>query len=615
MSTSIRAGLEIHQQLETQKLFCSCASTLSEEVLGRVWRKLRVTSSELGEIDEAARLQSEKGKRYVYEITGNSCLVELDEEPPHPPNQEALRLAIEVAELLHSSVVEEIHFMRKIVVDGSNTTGFQRTALVALGGWVDVGEKRVRIQSICLEEDACRKISENDEETVYRLDRLGIPLLEISTEPDIDSPELLKAAARKIGMLLRATGKVKRGIGTIREDVNISVPEGARVEIKGVQELDMLPLIAEKEAARQRRLIECTVKLRQRGASVSDNWIDITDEIKTQSRVLDEALKRGWHISAILLKGFSGVLSGREKMLGTEIAQRLRVFGIRGIMHSDELPGYGVTERECAQIFQLLGGADGDAFVICAAPPEKLPFAFSIIRQRALEALHGVPEETREAMPDGSTVYSRPLPGRARMYPETDVLPLQIPDALIEEIRKELPEPFEVQAERITARFGIHPQQSIQIAEEGYAKYFEEICSRYGNASVMARALLNHIPEAERELKKEFGSLEFMEEIMKALAEGRFAKEAVGEIIRCVLESGNVQECISRYSSAGTEATDIIHRIVMEHRDLVAERGDGAFSPLMGLAMNELRGKLDGKKVSQLLLSEIKRVQEHIQEQ
>ncbi len=338
---SIKAGLEIHQQLDTTKLFCDCPSALSETVSGTVFRRLRVSRSEMGEIDRAAEWQSSMDRLFRYEVTDNSCLVELDEEPPHEVNTEAVFTGLEMAMLLHSEPVEEVHFMRKIVVDGSNTAGFQRTALIATGGYISVGSRRIRIQTICCEEDACRRMERSGDTVVYRLDRLGVPLLEIATEPDIDSPELLKETARRIGQLLRATGRVKRGIGTIREDLNISVPGGSRVEIKGVQELGMLPGIALREASRQRRLAEATAELQKRGAHrPGPSWRDVTHLFAScQSEIIRNALSSRHIVGAAVLPSFDGLLSsGGTSVIGTEIAQRVRPLGVRGILHSDELP-------------------------------------------------------------------------------------------------------------------------------------------------------------------------------------------------------------------------------------------------------------------------------------
>ena len=606
----IKAGLEIHQQLDTKKLFCSCGSALNDAVKGKVVRKLRASRSEMGETDAAALWQSSLDLLYEYEISENSCLVELDEEPPHEANMDALSIGLKVALLLHSEPVDEIHFMRKIVVDGSNTSGFQRTALISTGGYVEVGGRRIGIQSVCCEEDACRKIERKDRSVVYRLDRLGVPLLEIATEPDIDSPELLKETARKIGMLLRAAGNVRRGIGTIREDINISVEGGSRVEIKGVQELEMLPRIAAGEALRQRRLIDARALLRERKARAGGRWTDVTPLLSgSESALIASALKRGERIGAMALIGFRGTLQkDGNSVIGREIAQYLRPLGVKGILHSDELPAYGISEEEKERVSRHLKLGENDAFVLCAAEAGMMDTIFRTVASRAAMSLSGVPEETRDAKEDGTTAYSRPLPGSARMYPETDVLPVSVGHEWTERLKADLPEPFDVQARKLSDDFGIHIQQATQLAEEGWTALFTGMCSNYGNASVLARILLNYLPEAEKLYGRSADSPVFLETVMKALAEGRFAKEAVEQIIKCVVSGKDIQECLEAAASAvsRSDAERIIRRIVAEHHELISERGEAALSPLMGLAMKELRGKLDGKEISSLLSSIIR---------
>jgi len=603
----IKAGLEIHQQLDTKKLFCSCDSALNDAVKGRVVRKLRASRSEMGETDAAALWQSSLDLLYEYEISENSCLVELDEEPPHEANMDALSVGLRVALLLHSEPVDEIHFMRKIVVDGSNTSGFQRTALISTGGYVEVSGRRIGIQSVCCEEDACRKIERKDRSVVYRLDRLGVPLLEIATEPDIDSPELLKETARKIGMLLRAAGNVRRGIGTIREDINISVEGGSRVEIKGVQELEMLPRIAAGEALRQRRLVDARALLMERKAHAGERWTEVTPLLSgSKSALIASALKKGERIGAMALIGFRGTLQkDGNSVIGREIAQYLRPLGVKGILHSDELPAYGISEEEKERVSRYLKLGENDAFVLCAAEAGMMNTIFRTVASRAAMSLSGVPEETRDAKEDGTTAYSRPLPGSARMYPETDVLPVSVGHEWTERLKSALPEPFDVQARKLSDDFGIHIQQATQLAEEGWTALFTRMCSNYGNASVLARILLNYLPEAEKLYGRSADSPVFLETVMNALAEGRFAKEAVEQIIKCVVSGKDIRECLEAASSAvsRSDAERIIRRIVAEHRELISERGEAALSPLMGLAMKELRGKLDGKEISSLLSS------------
>lgn len=252
-----RCGLEIHQQLEGKKLFCNCSTLNSpKESNIRFERFLRASAGETGEIDVAALYEMKKGKGFIYEShSGDTCLVEFDEEPPHAVNRDALRTALIVAKLLNCKVEDEIHFMRKIVIDGSNTSAFQRTALVGRNGFIKTSRGNVRIASLCLEEEAAKKIGDAKDFTRYRLDRLGIPLLEIATETDIFDPEHAKESASVIGMVLRSVPNVKRGLGTIRQDVNISIKGGARTEIKGFQDLRSIPKVVEFEVERQQKLL------------------------------------------------------------------------------------------------------------------------------------------------------------------------------------------------------------------------------------------------------------------------------------------------------------------------------------------------------------------------
>jgi len=252
-----KCGVEIHQQLETEKLFCRCPSTVHDEhpdIIVR--RRLRAVKGEQGEIDIAASFEESKEKGFVYEgCSTSSCLVELDEEPPHSVNAEALRIALEIAMLVNATVVDHIRFMRKIVIDGSNVSGFQRTALIAVDGYLDTSLGKVAIPTICLEEESAKKIKDGKNEATYRLDRLGVPLIEIGTDASIKNPEHAKEVAEKIGLILRSTEKVKRGLGTIRQDVNVSIRGGARTEIKGFQDLRSIPKVIEFEIQRQMKEI------------------------------------------------------------------------------------------------------------------------------------------------------------------------------------------------------------------------------------------------------------------------------------------------------------------------------------------------------------------------
>ena len=254
MTSKLTSGIEIHQQLDIgAKLFCKCPIEMrsNEDKTHQIVRFLNPTKSEMGKIDQAAAKEGVLKRKFIYNAYPSTCLVEEDDEPPHRINMEALKVAIEIGRMLNMKLVDEVHVMRKIVVDGSNTAGFQRTALIGTDGYIELDGKRYGITVLCLEEEACQKVEERKGEVVFSLDRLGIPLVEIGTAPDIESPGEAREVAAYLGMILRSTGKVKRGIGTIRQDLNISIPGGARVEIKGVQYLQEIENIIELEIERR----------------------------------------------------------------------------------------------------------------------------------------------------------------------------------------------------------------------------------------------------------------------------------------------------------------------------------------------------------------------------
>ncbi|MDM7934319.1 MAG: Glu-tRNA(Gln) amidotransferase subunit GatE, partial [Methanothrix sp.] len=419
-------GIEIHQQLDTvSKLFCGCPTKHRdvEDSNFEFFRYLRPARSELGEIDRAALEEVLVSRRFLYKSYDTTCLVEADEEPPSEINPEALEIALIIARLLRMKIVDEVHTMRKTVIDGSNTSGFQRTAYIGSDGSIDTSHGPVGMGILCLEEEAARIIDDRGDELVYSLDRLGIPLVEIGTAPDIISPAHAREVAQHLGMILRSTGRVKRGLGTIRQDVNVSIAGGARVEIKGVQDLNLIDKIVELEVMRQVELLEIKDALQSRKASADPRIWDVTALFaSSSSKVLSRSLKSGGVVLACRLPGFNGLV-GREvqpgRRLGTEMSDRAKRAGVGGIFHTDELPAYGITAEEVESVRNLLGASGNDCIVMVTGPKERAEKALQAVIVRAGEALKGVPEETRRALPDGTSEYMRPLPGSARMYPET----------------------------------------------------------------------------------------------------------------------------------------------------------------------------------------------------
>jgi len=612
----LKVGLEIHQQLLTHKLFCDCASRLAEEDDGiRFQRRLRPTQSELGEVDAAAIEEARRHLTFVYEATANSCLVEADEEPPHHPNEEALDVALEISLLFDAKPVREVDFMRKIVIDGSNTAGFQRSALVSLDGAIQVNGKRIGVPTILLEEDAARKVGEKADEVLYRLDRLGIPLAEISTTPDIASPEEAREVALAIGSLLRATRKVIRGIGTIREDLNVSIRGGARIEIKGVQELRLMETYVEKEVERQSMLLDAAKELARRGGGpVAEEGVDLTLLFTaSQSKVVQGALQKGGKVYGWALPKFAGLLKGK---LGPELAAHARVAGVGGIFHSDELPAYGLTQSEVDAVRKALELEDHDAFVLVADEEAKCLHAIEEMLPRAEYAVKGVPEETRDPRPDGTSVYSRPLPGKARMYPETDVPPLRVHEDRLRRIREHLPERPEAAVARLAREYRIHEQQARQLVQEGWDDTFELVAKEFGEATLVATVLLYHYPELRREgLGVDAIPEDHLRELFSLLKAGAFAKEAIPDLLREMATSGGrASEALKKTGVQGlnrSEVERIVDGVLDASADLIRSRGAASEKGIMGRAMEKLRGRADGKVVSEVVHDRLqKRIRE-----
>ena len=611
-----KAGLEIHQQLDTHKLFCECQSNITEDADYSFERFLRPTQSELGDVDKAALAEAKKNRYFLYTTSNRStCLVEADEEPPHSVNPEAVYISLTAACLVDATPVDEIHFMRKIVIDGSNTGGFQRTALIAIGGKVD----DVGIQTIALEEDAARKLEEKGKLVNYGLDRLGIPLIEIATEPDIKNPKHTREVAERIGLLLRATGRVKRGLGTIRQDINVSISKGARVEIKGVQSLSSISEVAENEVLRQLGLIEIKETLDKRiKKSDLDNIkiFDITSLLKNcKSNIVQKLIKDGC-AKAFRLPGFMGLLKQNETRLGREFAVHAKITsGIGGIIHSDELPGYGIEKKEVEKIQKLFNTKENDAFVIAIGKENVVDIALKSVLERAKRSLDGVQSEVRRALPDDTTEYMRPMPGAARMYPETDVHPVRITNDYIKKIKSNPPEKPDVKYKRFMKEYQINDEQAKQILSSGYENDFEILVKQFPeHKNTVIRTFLNTFSELEKEGNDiQVINNQMLVNVFSALYRGRYSKEAIPDILRCMIKNPNdpLEKAIE---SCGLVATDtkkieeIARRVVSERIDFVKQKGLDSLGPLMGIVMKEVRGKVDGKTINEILRKEIEKV-------
>jgi len=617
-SIGLMVGIEIHQQLSTGKLFCSCPCGLSEVVSKRFDRALRPSLSEMGEIDRAALEEAQKRLRFTYEATEFDCLVEADEEPPHSASERAIRTTLLFSKMVGATPVDEIEFMRKIVIDGSNTSGFQRTALVSMNGKLEMDGKSIGIDTVCLEEDAARRIAEDGQNVIFRIDRLGIPLIEIATAPEMKTPEEVREVAERLGTLLRATRMVRRGIGSIREDLNVSIAGGARVEIKGVQELALIPDYVQKEIMRQQALIAVKEELGKRGVNeIPDSKVDVTARLsKSESRVLQKAVAGGGVILAVKLPGFSGLMRPDEndvKRLGREMAFHAKVAGVGGLFHSDELPDYGIADEEVRIVRTAIGAGDRDGFVIVADTKAKASAALDRVIARARQALAGVPEETRDPLPDGTSAYSRPLPGRARMYPETDVPPIKVTDEMMTQIDRLIPELPEGIVKRLQEKHSLSREQAEALVKSGFDSLFDEMLSAGLPSKLVARTLINTLPELEREgLDVGILTKEALADVLGRVDRGSFSKEGVPQLLKQMIEheesADEAAEALRLCGASGSQIEEIMDRILADKRDFIIERRERAVAPIMGLVMKELRGKADGKLLNDLLTAKINKI-------
>ncbi|HWS20653.1 MAG TPA: Glu-tRNA(Gln) amidotransferase subunit GatE [Nitrososphaera sp.] len=644
-SLNLKVGLEIHQQLATKsKLFCNCSCEEAKVYDRSFLRKLRPTQSELGAYDPAAMFEFSKMHTVEYQAAfGSSCLVEADEEPPHDVSKEALETALIFSLGLLSKVMDEIHVMRKIVIDGSNTTGFQRTMLVASGGYLEIAGKRVGVQSICLEEDAAKLIGDEKGVRKFGLDRLGVPLVEIALEPVTGRPSEIMQVALTLGRLLRASKRVARGLGSIRQDINISMQNGAVVEVKGVQQLDQLVKVIEYEIHRQHGLIVIAQKLKEKNVDikkVGDRIEDVSDILGNvaSSRIVKKILEGGGLIIAIKVPGFAGMIGFepyKDVRLGRELGKLVKFYDIDGIFHSDELPNYGITEEEVAAVKQRLQMNDSDAFVILGGPNDKVRFASDAIIQRLKASVDGVPAETRAATPEGNTVFLRPRPGVARMYPETDILPIAITDSMLVSLADKAPRQWDEIVDSLAKKYNLNRKLASEIFDSEYLDVFEEIASiTKVQPTFIASKLTEDLTSLQRQgLDASILTDQVIKEIFTRLDRGSITKESVvlifeklmknePNIVKIVNERVNVNvredmeakivnaaiEAVGAISISDEELSKGLDRIIRNNMAMIKEKGANALSTLMGRAMAEYRGKANGQKVNAMLKDKMSKI-------
>jgi glutamyl-tRNA(Gln) amidotransferase subunit E len=648
-------GIEVHQQLATGKLHSRQPGALYDvtidtvpEQWARYQRRLRAARGEGGAIDIAARFESRRNRSFVYVQSPNSGLIELDEQPPLPHDKDAVEIALTVSALLEAKPVSLLQTMRKTVVDGSNTSGFQRTSLISVDGVLETETGPVGVDVLCLEEDSARKLdtlsTSNGEQVIYNLDRLGLPLIEIATSPDVVSPEHAKETSMALGRCLRQTRRVRRGLGSIRQDLNVSLACGDRVEIKGCQDLSWIPRIIRLEMARQLHFYRLANQLRgdlslpalppDRRSDDSAVEADVANAVAAHlplvledtsecftscdSKMVKTGLAKGFTMLALPLAGLAGKIGSKTldkegaqmPRLGRELAGAAKLAGVKGVFHSDELPAYGIEVEHVDLVRKHLSLSPADGFILCLAPQWQAELALESVLVRARKAWHRTAQEVRNvvvkkgAPEDGTTSPMRPLPGGARMYPETDVPVFPLTDERWQEILNTLPMTDDERSDRLS-KFEVSGDQASQLL----ARELDDIFVDNING-------LPHKGWASVVLENDTADPVLCAKVLAVKEEGLLTRESMNDIIEHFVGASPSSQEIADFAEAnGFKPADvgdlgaIIEGIVAERADFVKERGMGAMGPLMGVVMQAV-GAADGKVVSALLRQAIQNLSE-----
>ncbi len=500
-----KSGLEVHQQLKTKsKLFCRCPAGIyhsDDDFDAEVIRHMRPTLSELGEYDGTALMEFKTRKNITYRLNNrNACTYEVDDTPPFHIDPEALEIAIKISLLSKLNIVGEVHITRKQYLDGSIPTGFQRTAILGVEGEIQLKNKKVRLIQLSIEEDSCREISDVGHERIYKTDRLGMPLIETVTHPDMETPDELAEAAEYIRFLNRSTDKVRTGMGAGREDVNVSCAGGSRVEIKGVAHNKWIPELSHNEAFRQWALLNIKTLIHDRGIQ-QNKWKMSHKEIdysmpELLASPLREKLNQRMKVIAINLPKLKGILShflqpGHH--FAHEISHRLKVIACierPNMTHSESLDPL-LSDEELGNISKWLGANKNDAQIVLWGPAEDIPTALETVEERIRMSFEGVPEETRKSLPDGTTIFERVLPGSDRMYPDTDSAPIPLTVEFIDGLGKNLPPDIADRYAQMKA-WGIPEDTWKYLLSKNMVPLIEQICKDYGYSHKFIGSFLGH---------------------------------------------------------------------------------------------------------------------------
>ncbi len=612
-TVGFKSGLEIHQQLFTsKKLFCRCpAGKYSDKYDAEILRHMRPTLSELGEYDGTALMEFKTKKDIIYRINRDTvCTYEMDDTPPFLINEDALDIALECGLLFDCSIVDELHIARKQYLDGSIPTGFQRTAIFALDGKIPYKNRQIDIVQMSIEEDACREVSDHGHTRVYLTDRLGMPLIETVTGPNMRTPFEVAEVAEICANLVRSTNKVRRGIGSVREDVNVSVDGGTRIEIKGVPKIGRIPLLTYNEAMRQWNLLRLRDELHKRGItkeSFTAKWDDVTRLVKRAIYLpIRNAIDQGLIVKCVVLRGYAGLLHWQtqtDTYFSKEISDRVRVVAclttIPNIIHSDG-KGETLTSAEWQNIKKFVGATNDDSLVLVWGNEMDTDTAVKEIMIRAKEATIGIPSETRQAFHDGTNGFERILPGADRMYPDTDLPPTRIPDDRIEKIRTDIPERF-WKREKWYRELGIPADTARELSISKFANVFKFVVNEWKINPTLAAVALIQFPKRLKKMKIDANLLneEIMEEIFRAYKDGLLSRAGIFAAMKKSIEKGRFYEELLPKPRTTKELEQIIADSKEELKKIKMFGANNSSKLLIGLVMNKVRINVEGKLVTE----------------
>ncbi|MBN1593811.1 MAG: Glu-tRNA(Gln) amidotransferase subunit GatE [Candidatus Coatesbacteria bacterium] len=630
----LTSGIEIHQQIKTdKKLFCRCPVILHKDnnFDAVVVRHMRPTLSELGEYDGTALMEFKTKKEVVYQLYHDCvCTYEMDDTPPFLINQDAVDIAIAIAMLLGCTQIDEIFITRKQYLDGSIPTGFQRTCIVGIDGEIRCKGKPIHIRQLGLEEDACREVSDIGHRITYKADRLGMPLIEVVTERDMVTPREVQDVAEQIGTCIKAAGLAHRGSGSVRQDVNVSINGSTRVEIKGVPRVGLIGPLVHYEALRQKHLLEIRDELKSRGVTKENLkfWtLDVTEMMdELGSGVIIEHLDvgPGNRIVAMGLGKFGGLLRKElqpDKTFGYEISQRIMVIacldGEPNIMWDDGAKRTGdINNEPWERLFTALEASSDDAVILVWGNKADVKTAVEETRLRLEDAIDGVPNETRQAKPDGTTGFERILPGPDRMYPDTDLPPFAIPIERFERIERSAgPNPFNA-FERFRD-MGIPDNSIKQMMRNGRWLLFDRIIGELDvDPQFVAEVLSERLRWLERAGFDVSGILDDqIFELLRAFGDGKLSRESVPLAMRDSLALDDpIEDVLKRYEMKdGHDASlgDLVATAVADGKHILnALPEEKAFNALMGEVMRNSPVRLEPREVAEVLRTALSKVDE-----